>query len=369
MPFCLRKCAYCDFYSVPYEDELVAHFLRALGREIALWARKTEFRACRFCSIYFGGGTPSLLSPSHLASLIGHVRSYFSLTDDVEISLEANPATVSPSALAALREAGVNRLSLGVQSLHDEELRTLGKPHSGQQAAATFFAARQAGFDNLSVDLIFGIPEQTLGTWQTTLEEVLTWRPEHVSTYALTIEEHTPLAMAVAKGVLNLPGVEEERRMYVLAHEVLTAHGYEHYEISNYALPGRRCRHNELYWQRLPYLGLGPSAHSFASARRWWNLRNLELYCRALDRNVLPEAQSELLSLEQQRLEKVMLALRTAAGLDIRELPGGEDERFAEGVAKLSTLPGPPLLVKQGQHIRLTPHGFWLHEEVCRLLL
>ncbi|MDZ7293905.1 MAG: radical SAM family heme chaperone HemW [candidate division KSB1 bacterium] len=368
VPFCVRKCPYCDFYSVPLDHELQGQYLQALEHEIALYAGDPQFGSLRFVSLYFGGGTPSLLQPAQVASVIGAVKSHFSLTPDAETSLEANPATLSGSDLVELRAAGVNRVSLGVQSLQSKELRTLGRIHSTKEAAESFCSAREAGFDNLGVDLIFGIPGQTPRTWERTLREVLRWRPEHVSTYALTIEPQTPLAREVARGAIAPVSAETERRMYLFAHELLTAHGYEHYEISNYALPGRRCRHNELYWKRHPYLGLGPSAHSFVGNRRWWNHKDLGVYCQALAQRTLPVAGSELLSPEQQHLETLMLSLRTAEGLDMRRLPADMRGSLARRVAQLRRTSEAPLLQDDGMHIRLTPHGFWLHEEVCRLL-
>ncbi|MCR4437749.1 MAG: radical SAM family heme chaperone HemW [bacterium] len=368
VPFCRRKCPYCDFYSVPFRTEEAEHFLAALQREMRLWAKQGPLAGTPFTTLYIGGGTPSLLTPAQLSTIFSAVDSLFRLHSGAEVTLEANPATLSASQLCALRTVGVNRLSLGVQSLHEGELHTLGRLHTAAEAERTFRQAREAGFDNLSVDLIFGIPGQTTASWEATLRKVIDWSPEHLSTYALTLEPCTPMAQAVARGALRPVGTEEEKRMYLLAHDLLTANGYEHYEISNYAKPGSRCRHNMQYWQRHPYLGLGPSAHSFHGNQRWWNVADVSAYCQALAHDSLPVQEREVLTGEQGRLETIMLALRTAEGLELRSLPPESARRALEGAARLSPDGKHPLALLDAERIRLTHYGFLVHEEVCRLL-
>lgn len=368
IPFCRRKCPYCDFYSVPFRAEEAEHFLAALQHEMRLWARGPLFAGNPFATLYFGGGTPSLLRPAQLSTLISTVDSLFGLHSGAEVTIEANPATLSASQLGELRAAGFNRLSLGVQSLRDDELRTLGRLHTAGEAVRTFRWARQAGFDNLSVDLIFGIPGQTTASWEATLRQVLTWAPEHISTYALTLEPSTPMAQAVTRGALRPVRAEEEKTMYLLAHDLLTANGYEHYEISNYAKRGYRCRHNMQYWQRHPYLGLGPAAHSFHGKERWWNVADVKAYCQALAQNSLPVQEKEVLSEEQERLETFMLALRTAEGLALGALPREWARMTTERAARLCLDGQYPLALVDAERIRLTHRGFLFHEEVCRLM-
>ncbi|MGQ9559378.1 MAG: radical SAM family heme chaperone HemW [Candidatus Oleimicrobiaceae bacterium] len=368
VPFCLRKCFYCDFYSIPYSPARAVRFLAALTQEISIRAQNPPFARRRFSSLYFGGGTPSLLTTKQLATMLSAVDSAFGFVPGAEISLEANPATLSLAQLRELRAAGISRLSLGVQSLQEAELHTLGRLHTGGQARQMFRAARKAGFDNLNIDLIYAVPGQTIASWEATLREVLVWRPEHISVYALTLEENTPMARAVANGTLTPKSPEMQSSMFLITHELLAAHGYEHYEISNYALPGRRCRHNELYWRRDPYLGLGPSAHSFHDKERWWNHANMDLYCEALSAGTLPVAQKETLSPEQEDLERVMLSLRTVEGLDFRACAPNLVRKRRERAALLADNCQQAILIVHKDRIHLTPHGFLVHEEVCRLL-
>jgi len=346
----------------------VGDFLTALEQELYLRAQCPPFAGRAFSTLYFGGGTPSLLRPQWVGAIISKVGATFGLLPAAEVSLEANPATLSLAQLRDLRKAGITRLSVGVQSLQEKELRTLGRLHTARQAKDTFDAARKAGFDNVGIDLIFAIPGQTTATWKETLREILAWQPEHISVYALTLEDDTPMARAVASGSLSQVNPSVEASMFLLAHELLTAGGYEHYEISNYALPGRRCRHNELYWRRHPYLGFGPSAHSFSGRERWWNHPNLRTYCRALSQGILPVAGNETLSREQEDLERIMLGLRTAEGCDMRTCRRPLTSRFRERVGSLPCTGGQPIVIIEGDSIRLTPQGFLLHEEVCRLL-
>lgn len=367
-PFCRRKCPYCDFYSVPFRTEEAEQFLAALQREMRLWAKEALFARSPLATLYFGGGTPSLLRPSQLSTLVSAVDSLFGLHSGAEVTLEANPATLSAGQLCELRAAGINRLSLGVQSLSEGELRTLGRLHTTADAERTFRQARRTGFDNLSVDLIFAIPGQTTARWEATLRQVLTWAPEHISTYALTLEPGTPMAQAVASGALRPVGADEEKTMYLLAHDLLTANGYEHYEISNYAKPGYRCRHNMQYWERHPYLGVGPAAHSFHGNERWWNVADVKAYCQTLAQNSLPVQEREVLSDEQQRLETIMLALRTAEGLELRALPQEWARKTIERGTRLCLDGQPPLALVEAERIRLTHRGFLFHEEVCRLM-
>jgi putative oxygen-independent coproporphyrinogen III oxidase len=336
LPFCKTKCPYCDFYSVT-DATLIAAYLTALDAEARLY--RNRFPA--FDSLYLGGGTPSLLTSAQLAALINNLRRTFSFTPNTEITIEANPDDVTAAKLALWLDLGINRLSLGVQSFHEAELRFLGRRHKAKQTEAAIDLIRAAGFTNLGLDLIYGLPGQSLDTWLKTLETALGCAPEHLSCYQLTLAAgetpalRTPMAQRLARGEFALPDEETQRDFFLLTAGFLTARGYLHYEVANFAREGPQagslchyvCRHNMKYWNRTPYLGLGPGAHSFLPERRWWNLSSVEHYGAALSAGDAPVAETESLSPEQIRLETLALGFRTCEGVSlatIRERPGGD---------------------------------------------
>lgn len=318
VPFCRSKCRYCDFSSIT-RTEAIAAWLPALLSEMALVQHQDWPQP--FDTLYLGGGTPSLLPGEVLEEVFTYLRRRFVLTPDAEITLEANPDDVTPEKLRCWRALGVNRLSLGVQSLHDSELRLLGRRHTAAQARHALELAREAGFANLSVDLMYALPGQTEAAWLATLKAALAYQPEHLSCYQLTATEHTPLGAEVARGALTLPGEKEQRQFFLTTSEFLDSRGYSHYEVSNFAR-GRQnvSRHNSKYWQHSPYLGLGPAAHSFDGRRRWWNCRAVEAYCRRLQAGRAPVAGIEVLSDAQLHLEALALGLRTRRGVALTAL-------------------------------------------------
>jgi len=285
IPFCTHRCAYCDFNTYAGQESLIPAYVEALCREI-------EFVGTRFPSptwrgvrgegkihtIFFGGGTPSLLSPTQFESILRSVRENFILTDDAEITIEANPGTVSYENLLELRRLGISRISYGVQSANTEELRMLERAHNFFDVIEAVTSARKAGFDNLNLDLICGLPEQTLPTWQTTLERILDLHPEHISAYALTLEHGTPFGRWSSKGLLPLPDPDLAAEMYECASETFEANGYIQYEISNWAKPNRECKHNLQYWRGLPYLAFGAGAHGYANGYRYSNVLRIKTY-------------------------------------------------------------------------------------------
>jgi len=285
-----------------------------------------------FDSLYVGGGTPSCLPDSDLERLVQLIRDHFLFSEDTECTLEANPDDLTVARLKRFRELGVNRLSLGVQSLNDQELLFLGRRHSSVQAERAMGWAREAGFLNLSVDLMYALPGQEPGEWEKTLKRTLPFSPEHLSCYQLTLEPHTPLGRMKERGELAPPAPEAEEEFFLRTATFLEERGFLHYEVSNYAFGAEhRCRHNLKYWTRSPYLGLGPSAHSHLGEERWWNLQDISRYCRALERGKAPVAGRERLSTEQQRLEAIMLGLRTRLGVPLDLLcPGGRDAHVVE---------------------------------------
>jgi oxygen-independent coproporphyrinogen III oxidase len=317
VPFCRTKCIYCDFYSTT-QTGLVDGWFEALEQEILL--RKQA--ATRFDSLYIGGGTPTVLGCDGLARLFAILRDHFTFLEDIEITVEANPDDASDVLLARLKSLGVNRLSFGVQSFEDKELTFLKRRHDSAGAQAALEAARREGFSNIGIDLIYGLPGQTKKGWLGTLERALSFSPAHLSCYQLTVEGKTPLALLAESGRVTLPGDEKERSLFLLTSRHLEARGFVHYEVSNFASSEDfLCRHNEKYWSHVPYLGLGPSAHSFDGARRWWNHRTLERYCRALGKGEAPVEDSEVLTPDQIELERCYLGLRTRRGVALEDLP------------------------------------------------
>lgn len=396
VPFCLARCAYCDFNTYAGLESLMPAYVMAVCREIE--AASEQWGCLATPTVYFGGGTPSILPLDLLAKLFQVSRSTFHVLDDAEISLEANPGTVNPEELRGLRELGVNRLSLGVQSAHDDELRLLGRIHTWAQAVETVNVARSAGFDNLNLDFIFGLPGQTLARWRKTLEAALSLEPEHLSLYALSVEEETPLERQIAKGELRTPDEDLAAEMYELAEEMLAEAGSLHYEISNWARKNDEyqmsndksqdwwpkpetcnlqpemlseavspyvCRHNLTYWRNEPWLGVGAGAHSWLDGHRWANVRHPQKYIAALEQGTTPVAEGETIDRRQEMGETMMLKLRLAEGMDDAHFRA----RFGVGLEtvfgkELVQLQDPGLLEWDGHVARLTARGRLLGNQV-----
>ena len=349
VPFCRSKCPYCGFYSTT-DRTLLPEFLEALRKEGAFY----RGRFPSFDTLYLGGGTPALLSENELGGLIEGLFKNFSFRPKTEMTIEANPDDLTPGKLRGLIALGFNRLSLGVQSFQDKELQLLGRNHRAGDAVQSLHEIRAAGFKNLSLDLIYGLPGQTREIWQADLERALAFNPEHLSCYQLTIEKGTRFWGLKEKGQIKLPGEIQEKKFFLRTSEFLETAGYVQYEISSFARgEAYLSRHNQKYWQRLPYLGLGPSAHSFQGNRRWWNFRSLTSYCLALTTGNLPIEDHEDLSPEQIRLETLCLGLRTRSGVDLTRLP--EDGKLKK---KLPELERSGWAKVSDQRIRPTRKGF-----------
>ncbi|HWO70273.1 MAG TPA: radical SAM family heme chaperone HemW [Actinomycetota bacterium] len=315
VPFCLTRCGYCDFNAYAGLGHLAGRYAAALRREADLAASAWEGE--RFVSVFVGGGTPTTLEPGALLGVLAHLRARFDVAGGAEVTVEANPDTVDVRSLARLRAGGVTRLSLGAQSFDPAVLAALERVHGPASVRRAFAAAREAGFGNVNLDLIYGAHGETLGSWRRTLEEAIALGPEHVSAYALTVEPATPLGRKVAAGLVPPPDPDLQAEMFELACELLRDAGYRHYEVSNWARPGFECLHNLGYWERRPYLGLGAGAHSARGDRRWWNLRPPLAYLEAVEAGRLPVGGEERLGPEELRLEEVLLRLRTFRGLPI----------------------------------------------------
>ncbi len=313
VPFCKTKCPYCDFYSIASPD-LIPTYLEALEREAGLY--KDGFTS--FDSLYLGGGTPSLLAGAQITHLITTLRRHFSFASETEFTLETNPDDINREKLRLWRDQGVNRLSLGAQSFNEAELAFLKRRHTAAQTLAALALIRAAGFENLGLDLIYGLPGPSPDAWLSTLEQALACAPEHLSCYQLTLASGTPLSRRAARGQVALPDEEAQRTLFLLTCEFLEERGYLQYEVANFARGEEYfCRHNLKYWQRLPYLGLGPAAHSFQGGRRWWNHRGLAGYAAALAAGRAPRAGREALTPEQVRLETLYLGFRTREGIGL----------------------------------------------------
>ena len=321
VPFCVRKCPYCDFYSVApgaaADASTIPIWLDALSREIGLYSRAFP----TFDTLYIGGGTPSLLNEQEIAHLIESLRAGFAFAKDTEITIEANPDDVTASRLATYRGLGINRLSLGVQSFQDAELRFLRRRHDAAAAEAALSHIRDAGFANIGIDLIYGFQGQSPASWERTLRRALEFTPEHLSCYQMTIDPPTEFGRMLEAGAITAIDEESQRDFFMATSELLGARGYIHYEISNFArAEGFISRHNHKYWRHVPYLGLGPSAHSFHNGTRWWNVRSVRGYCEALERGKSPVQDSEILTADEVALETLYLGFRTSEGVALDDL-------------------------------------------------
>jgi len=369
LPFCASKCAYCDFNSVVAGDRLRKDYYAALLREIERCGKHHNERLFR--TVYLGGGTPTLYDPGHLCQVLNTVRGSYHLAPDAEITVEANPGTVTAQGLLFLREMGFNRLSLGVQSMDDAELKLLGRGHTAQQAREAIAAARAAGFDNLSLDLINCLPGQTPEAWQRTLDEAVFWMPEHLSCYGLSIEEGTPLYQRQTRGLLVAAPEGAATEIFERTHRTLSAAGYEHYEIANYARPGRRCRHNENYWRNGEYAGIGAGATSYLNGFR---IKSDPDPARWAERVLagLPPAlvQREALSDRQQALEVLMLALRTREGLDLAAFCRQYGLAAGRYQLRVQALVEAGLAEPERERLVLTPvQGLLLHSEIVQMFM
>jgi len=376
VPFCVRKCGYCDFYSVAGGEEARDGFPALVVREMDLLLRTFPGEAgVPADTVYFGGGTPTVLGPDRLNRLLAAIRSRFPVAEDAEISTEANPGTVSGDDFARLREGGFNRVSLGVQSFRPETLAALGRIHSVEDVRAAYRDARRAGFSSVGIDLIFGNPGQNEAEWQQDLDLAVTFLPDHVSAYALTPEPGTPIHAGIGGGGIALPDDDTVARMYTAARETLKAAGYRHYEISNFARPGKECRHNLKYWRREGYLGLGPSAHgllfpgeSAPFGLRTANPPSLPDYVRALSEGRPPGGSTRACGREDAWKESLIFGLRVSEGVSppsIEKRNGPPPDEVREAMEKLIRSGS---LLREGDRLRL-PERYWFvsNEVLARL--
>ena len=370
IPYCARKCGYCDFYS-SVDHSSIPVFLECLVREIGMVGGIERV----FDTIYFGGGTPSLLEPEAIARIIDAANRYFNIQADVEITLEVNPGTVTRDGLAEYRRVGVNRLNIGVQSFNSANLEFLGRIHSVDQASSAIKWARKTGFDNIGIDLIYGLPGQDRKTWLADLKSAIETNVTHLSCYILTCEEQTPLGRHVNAGRIKMPEEGLVRELFDTTIEYLSTHSFRQYEISNFArkiddgTEKYRSRHNQKYWSFAPYIGLGPSAHSFLSPERFWNCRTIEKYKDQITAGKTPIAAKEILTCEQMIMEAIYLGLRTTRGIDLevfkRSFEIGFEDVFKSDISHLKK---EGLMEMTNTSCSLTPKGLAYHSSIAAML-
>jgi oxygen-independent coproporphyrinogen-3 oxidase len=364
IPFCRARCSYCDFATGAYEGALAERYVRAVGDEIKTF-RLTE-DAPDVDTIYFGGGTPSLLAPSQLAHILNAARERFRVAENAEVTMEMNPGTVTAEALREFRAHGVNRASFGAQTFDDLELKRLGRTHTAADVRRTFALLREAGFTNISFDLIAGLPSQTLDGWSRNLTQALSLRPEHLSFYILEVHEGTPLADQIRRGAEMRPDDDLAAKMYRVMLERSLAEGYEHYEISNLCLPGYESRHNTKYWTGDAVYGFGCSAHSFdGRLARWSNERDAARYTALVEAGQTPVVETTQLDERAARAESIFLGLRLMRGVDLEEhrTRFGADLR-AEYGDDLKRLSEAGLIELDHGSMKLTTSGALLSNEV-----
>ncbi len=365
IPFCKQACYYCDFH-FSTDSAHIAETLEALKTEMTL---RKDFLPSPLETVYLGGGTPSLLDAGQLSSLLEHAERTFGLVSGAEITLEANPDDLSPSKLLAIRGAGVNRLSIGIQSFEDDVLRYLHRAHDAQAAIRSLEASQEAGFTNISIDLIYAIPGLDLERWEATLRLAGSYHPTHLSSYALTIEERTVFGHYLRKGKLFRVEDEIAARQFERMQDILGGLGYEQYEVSNFSLPGFHSRHNSSYWLQKPYLGIGPSAHSYDGAKRYMNVRNNARYTEALRNGQFP-AEIEVLTQANKINEYILTRLRTRWGIDLKTLQEQlGDDLMGRGQPTLERYASQGLLEVAGGRVQLTRKGLLFADQIAEDLM
>lgn len=368
VPFCYKKkCHYCDFISYSYTDEAAGIYLDSLFKEIKIYGSTLPEREKVLASVFIGGGTPTCLPAEKLISVLEKVRNFFHLLPECEVTVEANPGTVDRKSLTQLRKSGVNRLSLGVQAFQGSLLAVLGRIHTAAEATGAVRAARDAGFENLNLDLIYGIPGQTGEDWLESLNQVTILSPEHVSVYGLQLEAGTPLEQAVSCGELEPCSEDLELFMYRTAIDYLTGHGYVHYEISNFARAGRESVHNLNYWLNQAYLGIGPAAHSYLNGERFANESTIEGYAGRLSQGNLPVVARENGTVRNEMAETMFLGLRLLKGVEL----GAFYRRFGRRAedfyrVEIASLREAGLLEVVDGYLRLTAKGLPVGNEVFK---
>ena len=368
IPFCKSRCIYCGFYSTTAEQMKQA-YVDAVCREMelrnAIYEKEGKDVGKTLATVYLGGGTPSQLSPTQLQQLFDAIARHYDVNDDAEITIECNPDDVTEAFAELLQSLPVNRVSMGAQTFDDDRLQFIHRRHTSKQVTTAIRRLREKGIHNISIDLMYGFPDEALEEWEHDIQQALALNVEHISAYALTYEEGTPLYRLLEEGKVKEIDEERSLAMYDRLIDRLQEAGYEHYEISNFARKGWRSRHNSSYWQLVPYIGIGAAAHSYDGRRRQWNIADINSYINHIQQGIVP-AEGELLDKDSRYNDHVMLALRTCEGLDLSTLDS--DERsYCEETAKKFVLDG--LLVKTDNHLRLSRKGLFVSDMIMSELM
>ncbi len=373
-PFCIRKCAYCDFVSSPAASRKeITAYINALSHELRLLSFSHEFRGRSFSTIFFGGGTPSLMRNREIKTIIDCVKDLFGIEDGAEVSIEANPGSVTKPAewFSQIHAAGINRLSIGVQSLDDRELALLGRLHTSADAERFVHAATAAGFGAVALDLIYGLPGQTASHWLITLDRAITLSADHISIYCLEIPPGTPLRQSIQSGEFPEPDTELQADMYYAALEKLENAGYKRYEISNFAAPGRECRHNLTYWTAVEYIGAGLAASSYVDGSRYKNVSDMKTYVGRIRAGRLPREGGERLAARRALRELAVMALRTTAGVELDRFTDAFSHReISELGTDLAGLERQGLVIATGRNsYRLAPEHTFISNSIFSLIV
>lgn len=367
IPFCDHKCIYCDFYSIITKDNILP-FLSSIKKEIKYYAHVYSTDRM-ITSVFFGGGTPSLMEPGYIESILSSLYKNFNISGDAEITMETNPGTVNLNKLKFIRSTGINRISIGIQSFDDGELKFLTRIHDKAAALRTVRDAKEAGFDNINIDLIFNLPKQTKEIWYGNLKTAVELPVKHISAYSLILERGTILNKMVLDGKVEISGDDYDAELYETAIDYLTENGFLQYEVSNFARPGYECRHNNAYWRYRDYLGFGPSAHSFIDRKRWWNFSSLKHYISDIEKKECAPAGSEYITDQQMFDEYLMLALRSK-GLDLNEFEKNFGKSWIKGKNDyIQKLADNNFMIYQDNLLRLTKRGYAVCDEIIKNLL
>jgi oxygen-independent coproporphyrinogen-3 oxidase len=369
-PYCWSKCHYCAFNSIRYDKAQSLRFLSALKTEIARYGGRPEVSGPRITTLYMGGGTPSIFNADQILEVLDHVRRPFHLAEDIEITMEANPGTIDREKLTALREGGINRLSIGVQSYLDHELAWLGRAHNSRVAREAYGSAREAGFENVNLDFMYALPDQRLEDWNRTLDEAIGLGPEHLSAYALTIEEGTRFGADYDRGLLMLPDEGRQIRFDEWTRAKLAGAGYLQYEVSNYARPGYACRHNLGYWGQREYLGLGPGAHSYMKGCRFSKLEDIDSYIRDIEKGGEAIEAIEAIDPDLAFREALIFGLRKTEGVRLDEIrnryPRGDSGRLQQRLEQWSL---DELVILDPPIVRLSSKGLRVWDRLAEEII
>ncbi len=370
IPFCDHKCIYCDFYSIITSDN-IQQFLKSLKKEIIHYAEKYSVDR-ELISIYFGGGTPSLMEPKYVSEIIETVKEKFKVAENSEITLETNPGTVSLEKLKSFRDAGISRISIGIQSFDNNDLQFLTRIHNSDTAKQTVFEAVEAGYENISIDLIFNLPGQTKKKWIKNLEQAIKLPIKHISAYSLILERGTILNKMVIDGKVKIADEDYDAELYETTIDFLTTNGFYQYEVSNFAKPGFECIHNNAYWHYTDYFGFGTSAHSFIDGKRWWNFSSLKMYIDKVDQSGNSVAGSETINSEKALNEYVMLELRSS-GLKIKMFENRFGSKSRDWLKKnyhyFQLLKNQDFVNLDDETIKLTLKGYAVCDEILSEVL